>query len=244
MNDKKCSGSPQAHSMYRCVNATNGEIVLQKIRSSKTEDKTQIAYNSGLIWFIPRTIRCQSHVTHRTCFVLAVTPLLGLIIHDEFVSISSLTSCNLSQCRLVEKVLLCGERPPSLSVIMLPEWKQVSHFTFSRPFFPTYLFICFNSAHGPLKLSCSSHRWPLLCGWQLLGMPRRGKSLAALRTDAHTVRRRSSAQKVAAASCSKAGFPLLREMQNWGEIMTPCKVWNAQDISWDWCIIILSLAFH
>lgn len=77
MNDNQCSGSPMAHSMHWRVDATTGGIVLQKIWSSYTEDKTQLALNSGLIWFISCIISCHSHVTRRKCFVSAVTPLLG-----------------------------------------------------------------------------------------------------------------------------------------------------------------------
>ena len=60
----------------------------------------------------------------------------------------------------------------------------------------------------------------------------------------YIVRWHSSAQKVTIASFSKAGFPLLRKTGNWGELMTPCEVWNVQAILWHWCILILSFAFH
>lgn len=229
----------------RCIDGLvqqMGGIVLQRIWNSDTKDKTQIAFNSGLIWFISCIIRCHSHVTRRKCFVSAVTPLLGLIIRDEFVSVSCLTFCNLSQCRPVEKVLLCGEGPLSLSVIMLPEWKQVSHFMFSRPFFSfIYLFASIRSSQIELFLPpVASAEW-----LTAPGDAEGGKKLGgAADRRTYIVRWHSSAQKVTVASCSKAGFTPLRKTGNWGEIMTPCEVWNVQDISWDWCILILSLAFH
>lgn len=85
----------------------------------------------------------------------------------------------------VERVLLCrGRLSPSLSVTMLLEWKQVSHLMFSRLSltFYIYLFICFTSALGPLKLSCSSHRCSLLTAHRMSG-----EKLDVWRMDTHIV---------------------------------------------------------